>query len=33
MKLFIEGDKAYRDMRTTKQSQSVIISGESGAGS
>ncbi|CAF4416365.1 unnamed protein product, partial [Adineta steineri] len=25
-------DKAYRDMRTTKQSQSVIVSGESGAG-
>ncbi|CAF1462018.1 unnamed protein product [Adineta ricciae] len=26
------GDKAYRDMRTIKQSQSIIISGESGAG-
>ncbi|CAF2816565.1 unnamed protein product [Rotaria sp. Silwood2] len=26
------GDKAYRDMRTVKQSQSIIISGESGAG-
>jgi myosin heavy subunit len=30
---FIKGDKAYRDMRTTKQSQSIIVSGESGAGS
>ena len=28
----ISGDKAYRDMRTTKQSQSIIVSGESGAG-
>ncbi|CAF1034350.1 unnamed protein product [Rotaria sordida] len=26
------GDKAYRDMRSVKQSQSIIISGESGAG-
>ncbi|CAF0806431.1 unnamed protein product [Adineta steineri] len=26
------GDKAYRDMRTVKQSQSIVISGESGAG-
>ncbi|CAF3868719.1 unnamed protein product [Rotaria sp. Silwood1] len=26
------GDKAYRDMRRVKQSQSIIISGESGAG-
>ncbi len=26
------GDKAYRDMRSFKQSQSVIVSGESGAG-
>ncbi|CAF4187090.1 unnamed protein product, partial [Rotaria sp. Silwood2] len=26
------GDKAYRDMRHVKQSQSIIISGESGAG-
>ncbi|CAF3259292.1 unnamed protein product [Rotaria socialis] len=26
------GDKAYRDMRTIKQSQSIIVSGESGAG-
>ena len=30
--LCFSGDKAYRDMRTTKQSQSIIISGESGAG-
>ncbi|CAF1109907.1 unnamed protein product [Adineta steineri] len=30
--VFAIGDKAYRDMRTTKQSQSVIVSGESGAG-
>jgi myosin heavy subunit len=29
---FISGDKAYRDMRATKQSQSIVISGESGAG-
>ncbi|UJR27958.1 hypothetical protein I4U23_009216 [Adineta vaga] len=26
------GDKAYRDMRTVKKSQSIIVSGESGAG-
>ncbi len=26
------GDKAYRDMRAFKQSQSIIVSGESGAG-
>lgn len=26
------GDKAFRDMKTTKQSQSIIVSGESGAG-
>lgn len=26
------GDKAYRDMRSLKQSQSIIVSGESGAG-
>ncbi len=26
------GDKAYRDMRALKQSQSIIVSGESGAG-
>lgn len=25
-------DKAYRDMKAFKQSQSIIISGESGAG-
>lgn len=25
-------DKAYRDMRTSRSSQSVIVSGESGAG-
>jgi myosin heavy subunit len=30
---FILGDKAYRDMRTSKQGQSIIVSGESGAGS
>ena len=26
------GDKSYRDMRALKQSQSIIVSGESGAG-
>jgi len=26
------GDKAFRDMKVTKQSQSIIVSGESGAG-
>jgi hypothetical protein len=26
------GDKAYRDMRTSRKSQSIIVSGESGAG-
>ncbi|CAF3308813.1 unnamed protein product [Rotaria socialis] len=30
--VFAIGDKSYRDMRTTRQSQSIIISGESGAG-
>jgi len=26
------GDKAFRDMKVLKQSQSIIVSGESGAG-
>jgi myosin-6 len=30
--VFAIGDKSYRDMRALKQSQSVIVSGESGAG-
>lgn len=30
--VFAIGDKAYRDMRAYKQSQSLIVSGESGAG-
>lgn len=30
--VFAIGDKAYRDMRVLKQSQSIIVSGESGAG-
>lgn len=28
----LTGDKAYRDMLYSKQSQSIIVSGESGAG-
>lgn len=28
----LEADKAYRDMKAFKQSQSIIINGESGAG-
>jgi myosin-6 len=30
--IFAIADKAYRDMRMLKQSQSIIVSGESGAG-
>jgi myosin-6 len=30
--VFAIGDKSYRDMKTTKTSQSIIVSGESGAG-
>jgi myosin-6 len=30
--VFAIGDKSYRDMRSLRQSQSVIVSGESGAG-
>lgn len=30
--VFAIGDKSYRDMRSFKQSQSIIVSGESGAG-
>ncbi|CAL8140875.1 unnamed protein product [Orchesella dallaii] len=30
--VFAIGDKSFRDMKTTKQSQSIIVSGESGAG-
>lgn len=29
---FILADKAYRDMKVLKMSQSIIVSGESGAG-
>ena len=28
----VSADKAYRDMRVLKQSQAIIVSGESGAG-
>lgn len=30
--LFVLADKAYRDMKVLKISQSIIVSGESGAG-
>ncbi len=30
--VFAIGDKAYRDMRALRQSQSIVVSGESGAG-
>ncbi len=30
--VFAIGDKSYRDMRSFRQSQSIIVSGESGAG-
>jgi len=30
--VFAIGDKSYRDMRAFRQSQSIIVSGESGAG-
>lgn len=30
--MFIIADKAYRDMKVLKMSQSIIVSGESGAG-
>lgn len=30
--LFFPADKAYRDMKVLKMSQSIIVSGESGAG-
>ncbi len=30
--VFAIADKSYRDMRSNKQSQSIIVSGESGAG-
>lgn len=30
--MLLAADKAYRDMKVTKVSQSVIVSGESGAG-
>lgn len=30
--LKISADKAFRDMKALKQSQSIIVSGESGAG-
>ncbi len=29
---FVLADKAYRDMKVLKMSQSIIVSGESGAG-
>lgn len=29
---YITADKAFRDMKALKQSQSIIVSGESGAG-
>jgi len=28
----VTADKAYRDMRTLKSNQSIVVSGESGAG-
>ena len=30
--VFAIADKAFRDMKVVKQSQSIIVSGESGAG-
>lgn len=30
--VFVLADKAYRDMKVLKMSQSIIVSGESGAG-
>lgn len=30
--MFFLADKAYRDMKVLKMSQSIIVSGESGAG-
>lgn len=30
--MFAAADKAFRDMKVLKQSQSIIVSGESGAG-
>lgn len=32
MSLSVSADKAYRDMKVLKMSQSIIVSGESGAG-
>ncbi len=32
LSLSVSADKAYRDMRVLKMSQSIIVSGESGAG-
>ena len=30
--VYLSADKAYRDMKVNKMSQSIIVSGESGAG-
>ena len=32
IRLLLSADKAFRDMKVTKMSQSIIVSGESGAG-
>ena len=32
IQLYVAADKAYRDMKVLKQSQSIVVSGESGAG-
>lgn len=32
LSLSVSADKAYRDMKVLKMSQSIIVSGESGAG-
>lgn len=32
VRVHVSADKAYRDMKVLKMSQSIIVSGESGAG-